>query len=182
MQRASTVSYFVQVFVAAAALAAGAMACGSSNGNSTGAAGSGGGGSGGGGAGGGKTCTLADVNAIVQPAGAPVPYTGCVVINACHDNAGSAAGLDLTTAGWQTKLVGQNPVANKGASASLYSMCVGHGPYLVAGSNPAAGLFIDKLKPGASPPCGVHMPNLGAMLSNDQFACIQSYLTTLTSP
>ncbi len=54
--------------------------------------------------------------------------------------------------------------------------------YLKAGSNPATGLFLDKLNPDTTiPPCGAHMPNLGAPLTAAQFACVQSYLpTTLT--
>jgi len=172
MNRPSTVSQFVRVFVSAAALSAGALGCGS---------GSGGGGAAG--AGGSAACTLDQANAIVDSPSSKLPYTGCTLIGSCHDNSGSAAGLDLKSAGWQTKLVGQNPVAMKGSAMPNWSMCVGHGPYLNAGSNPATGLMIDKLDPSkATPPCGAHMPNLGAMLSASDFACLRSYLTTLTSP
>jgi hypothetical protein len=170
MNRPSTVSQFVRVLVTASTLAAGAMGCGSGSGGGGGAGSSG------------SACTLDDVNNIFVTKTANAS-TGCTVINACHDNQGSAAGLDLITAGWQTKLVGGNPVANKGSQMSNYSACVGHGPYLMAGSKPAAGLIIDKLNPAVpTPPCGVHMPNLGVMLSATQFACVQSYFTTLTSP
>jgi hypothetical protein len=162
MKRPSTVSQFVRVFVMTAALAAGAMGCNSGGGSSA--------------------CTLDDVNKIFTTTTAN-PVTSCTTINACHDNQGSAAGLDLASATWQTKLVGGNPVANMGSSMGNYSQCVGHGPYLMAGSKPAAGLIIDKLNPAvAKPPCGAHMPNLGVMLSASQFACVQSYFTTLTSP
>jgi hypothetical protein len=164
MNRPSTVSQFVRVFVSAAALSAAAMGCG-------------------GGSSGSKACTLDEANAIINAPSTKVPYTGCTVINVCHDNQGSAAGLDLVSAGWQTKLVGGNPVAMKGSAMANYSMCVGKGPYLNAGSNPATGLMIDKLDPSKpTPPCGAHMPNLGAMLSPADFECVRSYLTTLTSP
>jgi hypothetical protein len=170
MSRPSVFSQIVRVFVMATALAVGGMGCGS---------GTGGGGNAG--AGGGGTCTLDQVNAIFQTTGANV---GCTVIGACHDNAGSAAGLDLTTAGWQTKLVGMGPVAMKGAATTLYSLCAGKNlMYLNAGSKPATGLFLDKLKPKATAPCGVHMPNIGTTeLTAAQFECVQSYATTLTSP
>jgi hypothetical protein len=172
MKRSATVSQNVRVLVTAAALAVGAIGCGSKGNDTTGA----------GGAGGGAVCTLAEVNAIFQPTATTGAYTGCTVIGACHDNAGSAAGLDLTSADWPTKLVAMGPVAGKGASTTLNSLCAGMGLiYLNKGSNPATGLFIDKLRINATVPCGVHMPNLGAMLSATQFACVQSYATTLTT-
>ena len=99
-----------------------------------------------------------------------------------HRFAGTAAGLDLTSVGWQTKLVGKGPTAGVGGSQTQ-SMCAGMGlVYLTAGSKPASGLFIDKINPGAAAPCGAHMPNLSVMLSASDFACFQSYLTTITSP
>ena len=165
MKRPSTVTQIVRVFVTGAVLSAGAMGCGGSSG------------------GGSSACTLDQATAIVNAPATKTPYTGCTVMNVCHDNQGSAAGLDLVSAGWQTKLVGGNPVANMGSAMANYSMCVGKGPYLNAGSNPATGLMIDKLDPSKPTPiCGAHMPNLGAMLSASDFACLRSYLTTLTSP
>ena len=60
-------------------------------------------------------------------------------------------------------------------------MCAGMNfVYLKAGSNPASGLFLDKLNPATAAPCGAHMPNLPPMLTTAQFACVQSYLSTLT--
>ena len=44
---------------------------------------------------------------------------------------------------WQTRLVGVNP---KGGGANP-SLCGAGGPYLVAGVQPATGLFLDKVKP-----------------------------------
>ena len=120
MKRSFTVSQNVRVFVIAAAIAVGAVGCGSSsNPDNTGTAGSGGTGaggtSGGGTSGGGTTgtaCTLADVNRIFLTTQTP-QNTGCTVAQACHDSNGSAAGLDLQSAGWQTKLVGKSPVQGR---------------------------------------------------------------------
>jgi hypothetical protein len=165
MLRSSTVSQIVRAFVTAAALAAATVGCGSKDMS----------------AGGGTTCTLDQVQAIFTTASG---NTGCTVIGACHDNAGSAAGQDLTAgSGWQNKLVGMGPVAGRGASMALQSMCAGmNRMYLIAGSKPAAGLMIDKIDPSKAAPCGAHMPNLPPALTPAQFQCVQSYLTTLTSP
>src|SRR5262245_12990732 len=65
----------------------------------------------------------------------------------CHDAQGSGAGFKMAPAGWESALVGGNPVAGMG------SMCMTTGPYLDPGSNPATGLFLKKLT--ASPGCGV---------------------------
>jgi hypothetical protein len=168
MKLSSNISQNVRVFVAAAGIAVGAMGCGGSSDNPGTTS---------------TACSLADVNKILITTTSNLT-TGCTVIGSCHDNAGSAAGLDLTSVGWQTKLVGKSPSTAVGA-ATTKTMCAGPGDnyvYLKAGSNPAEGLFIDKIKPGATAPCGVHMPNFGVELSATQFACIQSYLTTITSP
>jgi hypothetical protein len=152
MKRPSTVSQFVRVFVTTAVLSVGAMGCGG---------------------GGSSRCNALPLFNSTKP------MHTCSVVGACHDAAGSAAGLDLLTPGWQNKLVGTNPTATGGMD-TLHSMCVGHGPYLVAGSNPATGLFLDKLK--MTPPCGVHMPNLpGSDFSATELACIQDWATGLTT-
>jgi len=168
MKRPVSISQSVRVFVTAVAIGVGVIGC-AAGGDTTGGAGMGGAGAGG------AACALADVNKIFM---STPTNTGCTVISACHDNAGTAAGLDLTTAGWQNMLVGRAPSATAGA---LKSMCAGKGlVYLNSGSNPATGLFIDKLNPAAAAPCGVHMPNLGTMLTPQQFSCVQSFATTLT--
>jgi hypothetical protein len=173
MSRSSAAVQIVGLFVTAGLFAVGAMNCGSSGGgDTTGTAGTGAP----------AGCTLDQVQAIFT---STTGNTGCTVIGACHDNNGAAAGLDLTAgSGWQSKLVGMGPVANKGGGASLYSMCAGMNlQYLKAGSKPAAGLMIDKIDPShTSAPCGAHMPNLPPPLTTTQFNCVQSYLTTLTSP
>jgi hypothetical protein len=183
MQRPLTVSQNVRVFVGAAVIAIGAMACGGSSGGTgtagaDGGAGTGGGGSGGAGTGGSTPCTLAEVNKIVVTTST---NGGCTATGACHDAAGSAAGLSLTAANWSANLVGRMPNADLGVTG-FKSMCAGMGRvYLTAGSNPATGLFLDKLDPAMDPPvCGAHMPNVGVPLSATQFACFKSYFTTLT--
>jgi len=167
MKRPAPISQNARVFVTAAVIAVGAIGCWGGGGDAKVGAGTGG-----------TACSLADVNQIFMTT---TTNTGCTVIGVCHDNAGAAAGLDLTSAGWQTKLVGRGPSATAGASASLKSMCAGKNlVYLKAGSNPATGLFLDKVKPNAAVPCGVHMPNLGTMLTAAQFDCVQSFANTLT--
>jgi hypothetical protein len=186
MKLSSTVSQNVRIFVTAAVIAVGAVGCGGSN-DTGGAAGSGGtAGTGGGGSaaagtsGGGTACTLAQVNKIIQFTTTPA-NVGCTVPGSCHDAAGSAAGLDLASVGWQNNLVGKAPTTTGGVLPYM-SLCANMGfVYLKAGSNPASGLLIDKINPNATAPCGVHMPNLGADLSASDFACIQSYLTTITT-
>jgi hypothetical protein len=182
MKHLSNLSQNVRVFMAAVALSVGAAGCASGGSDGTGTAGSGTAGGGGGGASGASgACSLADVNKIfATPAKAITP--GCTGALACHDNKGSAAGLDLVSEGWQNKLVGMGPSA-AAASAPIPTLCAGMGPYLVAGSNPAKGLFMDKIDPTTTTaPCGVHMPYLQANITTQQFACIQSWATTLTNP
>ena len=180
MKHLSNLSQNVRVFMAAVALSVGAAGCASGS-DGTGTAGSSGTAGGGGTAGSTGACSLADVNKIfATPTGAITP--GCTGALACHDNKGSAAGLDLVSAGWQTKLVGMGPTAAS-AMALIPSLCVGMGPYLVAGSTPAKGLFMDKIDPTTTTaPCGVHMPYIQANITTQQFACIQSWATTLTNP
>jgi hypothetical protein len=108
------------------------------------------------------------------------PMHTCSTVGLCHDGAGSAAGLNLLTAGWQNNLVGVNPVAMKGNDPVNYSKCVGMGPYLVPNSDPATGLFLQKLS--KTPPCGVHMPNLPENdFSDSEMACIADWATGLTT-
>ena len=171
MKRPVPISQNVRVFVTAAAIAVGAIGCAGGS-DSTGGAGMGGAGTGG------TACALTDVNKIFT---STTSNTGCTVIGVCHDNTGAAAGLDLTSTGWQNMLVGRAPSATAGASASLRSMCAGMNfVYPKAGSTPASGLFLDKLNPAAAAPCGAHMPNLPPMLTAQQFACVQSFANTLT--
>jgi hypothetical protein len=77
------------------------------------------------------------------------------------------------------RMVGK--VAPGGGAGTLASMCGGmNRVYLNPGSNPATGLFIDKLK--ANPPCGARMPNIGVELSAAELACVQTWANGLTAP
>jgi hypothetical protein len=122
-------------------------------------------------------CTLSEVTTIFSRTPTSL---GCTVSSACHDSKGFAAGLDLTTVGFEKTLVGRMPSAGAG---SIPSMCANMGlVYLEAGSDPATGLLIDKIDPSKSvPPCGMHMPELGPSLTETQFDCVQSWATTLTT-
>ncbi len=95
----------------------------------------------------------------------------------CHDAMGTSANFDMASADWQTHLVGVNP---KGGGA-LASMCATNGPYLVANMVPARGLFLDKLKDGTTPACGVLMPQVGTKLTGPEFDCVQSWANGLVT-
>jgi hypothetical protein len=161
----SKLSSVVLSFVGACALALFAANCSSDDGDTTGTAGTGGAGTGGGGTGG-PACDV------------PALFTAkSCAIDACHGKTSKAGGLDMETAGWETGLVGK---AAGGTTTGPASLCGGMGKvYLVAGSNPATGLFIEKLK--ANPPCGERMPNLPLMdLTAAEIACVQSWANNLT--
>jgi hypothetical protein len=103
----------------------------------------------------------------------------CTIVGACHDAARSATGLDMVSAGWEQRLVGTLP--SNGSQSAILSMCLGvNEPYLIAGTLPARGLFLDKLK--APPPCGERMPNLGSVVSPADMDCFQRWANALTSP
>jgi hypothetical protein len=164
MKRPSTVSQIVRFFVTSAALAVGAMGCaGGSDGTGTGGVGGGGGGTG---------CVGGDAMPIFTK------HT-CMLVGACHDGAGTAAGFNMVTAGWETKLVGT--VSPGGGTGAFASLCGGMGMvYLNKGSNPATGLFMDKLS--KSPPqCGVQMPNLPPLLTPTELACVQTWANALVA-
>jgi hypothetical protein len=96
----------------------------------------------------------------------------------CHAAAASSVfgGFDMTTTGWQKKLVGEMPPAQ---TAANMNKCGGMGlVYLKAGMQPAQGLFLDKLTM-ATPPCGVQMPMSAAPLSADELACVQKWANNI---
>ncbi len=100
---------------------------------------------------------------------------------ACHDPAGTSAHLNLTAdSGLAGRLVGQSPAGGGG----LPSMCANLTPpkiYLVAGSQPATGLLLDKISPSYSG-CGIRMPYNLPVLTTDEIACVQSWATSVTKP
>jgi hypothetical protein len=99
---------------------------------------------------------------------------------ACHDAVGSFGGFDMASVGWETRLVG---VAPKGGGASRPSVCAsGGGSYLVAGSAPATGLFLDKLKGTTATSCGEGMPVGLEALGPTELACVQQWANRLTAP
>ena len=136
----------------AAALALGALGCG-------------------GGGGGGTTCDV------------PALFTAkSCAITGCHSAMMPAANFDMVTAGWEMRMVGLAPPGG-GPTMATSSLCANMGQtYLVAGSKPATGLFIDKLSK-APPQCGLKMPNIPLMdLSAAEIACVQEWANKLTVP
>ena len=97
----------------------------------------------------------------------------------CHDVKGSFGGFDMASPGWETHLVG---VAPKGGGASSPSVCTGGGRvYLAAGSSPATGLFMDKLKPKTASSCGDRMPLIADPLTSAELDCVQQWANALTA-
>lgn len=152
------------------------------NTNSTGAAGAGGGTAGtsgtagatGSGGAGGTTgtgpCNALPIFAMHQ----------CSSPGACHDAKGTAANFDMASTNWQNKLVGVSPMT--GGGSGFMSQCTKVGmPYLVAGSNPARGLFLEKLTSSPPVPCGSLMPALGGPLSSTELDCVQRWANALTA-
>jgi hypothetical protein len=91
----------------------------------------------------------------------------------CHSAAVKLSGFDMETAGWETHLVGVNPT-------SMSMACATNGPYLVAGSSPAKGLFLQKIN--GSQPCGTRMPYPGTTpMAQPDIDCVQSWANTLTA-
>jgi hypothetical protein len=103
----------------------------------------------------------------------------CAFETACHDGKGSAAAFDMKTPGWENMLVGRLPKA--GGSAGIGSACLSQTtPFLVAGSKPARGLFLDKMFL-VQPACGDRMPLLPPPLTPQEMDCIQRWANGLTS-
>ena len=95
----------------------------------------------------------------------------------CHAASGAQAGLDLFSDGVVQRLLGKSPIEPPPAGAACAGMNM---PYLVAGSNPATGLLLDKLKNPA--PCGLPMPYPGLMLlPAAEIACLQEWSTAVTT-
>jgi hypothetical protein len=146
-----------------------AGAAGAGAGGASGAAGMGGAAGASGAAGAGGPCNALPIFAMHQ----------CSYKNACHDSSGSAAGFDMQTSGWEKTLVGRTPKA--GGGNGLGSQCLTAGmPYLVAGSAPARGLFLDKLTK-ARPECGEQMPLLPPLLTAQELDCVQRWANGLVS-
>jgi hypothetical protein len=110
---------------------------------------------------------------------AGAPYHTCNIAGACHDMNGAAAGLDMASPGWETKLVGKVPptsatgVCYKDATYKTKA-------YIVAKTNPAQGLFLDKLKMAVCAG-GARMPNTGDYLTAAEMTCIQQWADKLAN-
>ena len=125
-----------------------------------------GGGGGGGGGGGPSVC---DAPKTVFAASCSAP--------GCHSaNSIGGAGLDLASAGVVARLLGQGPSTDTTKQAACESAAK---PYLVAGSNPASGLLIDKADT-AKVTCGNSMQLLG-QLDATEIACLSAWATAVTT-
>ena len=94
-------------------------------------------------------------------------FAASCALAGCHAaNTAAGAGLDLASAGVVGRLLGQGPSTNNAAGA----LCASVGkPYLVAGSNPATGLLMDKMDVDKVT-CGNTMSVLG------QLNCVPAHL------
>jgi hypothetical protein len=90
----------------------------------------------------------------------------------CHASVGNSGGLDLQSANIASRLVGAPSFAGDGAMCPNKTL-------LDAGSNPATGLFIDKIT-NDPPSCGFVMP-YGQKMGAPDIACLTTWATTLTS-
>jgi hypothetical protein len=156
------------------------MATGTGSGGATGSGGSGNGGSNPTGGATGTGGTMAS-NCTGNNDGATIVMSICAQAY-CHTTASAndCGGLYLTVdSGISGRLIG---VMSMGSLNTNGSACAGQTtePYLVANSNPATGLLIDKLK--ANRPCGSQMPLDSLALTTTQTACLTTWATTLTHP
>jgi hypothetical protein len=96
-------------------------------------------------------------------------------MSGCHYMTNPASGLDLYSDGVIQRLLGRAPDPAISMSCAQNST-----PLLVAGSNPATGLLLDKLKKPA--PCGTAMPYPGLeLLPAADITCIQEWATAVTT-
>lgn len=114
-------------------------------------------------------CDLAGITTVMT--------THSCFSSGCHDSAGSSASLNLTPdSGLATRLLGVAPAGG----GALPSLCSGMSKiYLVKGSVPATGLFLDKIS--SNPGCGMRMPYNLPPLSTKEIACLQSWANTVTA-
>ena len=107
----------------------------------------------------------------------PVFAAHSCTISGCHDDLGTSANFDDEVDGmgdevwWASSRKVEEALPSKCATSSK--------PFLIPGVIPATGLFIDKVKPGAVIECGDPMPLVGTKLTDDDFACLQSWADAL---
>jgi hypothetical protein len=97
----------------------------------------------------------------------------------CHSAAAAKdfGGFDMTTAGWEAKLIGRGPPAD--APATNVCKSTPGLVYLKAETQPATGLFLDKFM--ATPPCGTQMPQLPPKLNATELACMQAFANNVVA-
>jgi len=98
--------------------------------------------------------------------------------NSCHSKASASAfgDLDLESAGVASRLVDKPASTNTGANAK----CGGKGNLINKGTNPATGIFIDKINFKAGE-CGDGMPYLGSKLPTADLQCLTQWATWLAA-
>jgi hypothetical protein len=99
---------------------------------------------------------------------------GCGSDASCHGATLKESGLDLVSPGVIGRLLGKMPDPTTSLSCMSSTM-----PYLMAGSNPAQGLIIDKLN--STPSCGLTMPYPLGNLPAAQRTCLMEWATAVTT-
>jgi hypothetical protein len=126
--------------------------------------------------GGGGTSGQAGSTGSVCDAPAMVFAPSCAQVGCHNASPTGGAGLDLASSGLVGRLLGQGPSTNTNAGA----LCMSAGePYLKSGSNPAAGLLIDKMSQDTVT-CGTVMPQIGTV-SDTQVSCLKAWATAVTT-
>jgi hypothetical protein len=112
------------------------------------------------------------------PCDAPkMVFAASCALAGCHGaSSAGGAGLDLASAGVVSRLLGQGPSTNVSAGALCTDAAK---PYLVAGSNPATGLLMDKMDANKVT-CGSAMSVIGGLTST-QLTCLSAWATGVTT-
>jgi hypothetical protein len=107
----------------------------------------------------------------------------CSLAGACHDATGAAANFKMAPAGWETHLVGVAPVGGGNtASICFADPAFKTMPYIAAGTKPATGILMAKLRGAVCAPMGARMPNLGTVFTAMEIQCIQDWADKLANP
>ncbi|HXU06233.1 MAG TPA: hypothetical protein VN903_35000 [Polyangia bacterium] len=121
---------------------------------------------------------IPSANSPPPPCDAPktVFATNCAIAGCHAANSSSGGGLDLASAGVVGRLLGKGPSSNLATGAR----CADAGkPYLLANSNPASGLLMDKID-ATKVTCGSAMSLLG-QIDSSQITCISLWATAVTT-
>ncbi|MEA2697543.1 MAG: hypothetical protein QOI66_1814 [Myxococcales bacterium] len=101
--------------------------------------------------------------------------TGCQLCHRPGIPGNSTGGFDMVTPGWERRLVGAGPPD----CAPYSNLCKGQGRVYLNKTQPATGLFLDKLK--ANPTCGDQMPRQLPPLTDSDLACIQKWANNVVA-